>query len=185
MSVNLDIILSIIFGSLVLLMIAAFNMDLVENSGQNSMSLAVQKTGFDFQEILRRDLRNAGFRVPGASGKIVLADSTQIKFKVDLGMDGSVNEVHYYLDDVSSAAFTGNPNDRILYRKIDSQPPEVFSIGLREMVYQFINSQGIETLITDSIRQVGYRAWLESTESYDGTYAGIEIRDRINLKNLK
>jgi len=184
MNVYLDIVFSIIIGSMLLLMILAYNFDMVETSSINNMYFAIQKNGFDLQEILRYDFRKIGLGVPDTSAVLSIADSTQVKFKTDLDLDGSINEIHYYLGDLSSADFTENPNDKLLYRKVDSNPPETYSIGLIDFNFTYYDENGGSTIILDDIRQLEYNYYLESTFGYNGEYPGMFIRGRINLKNL-
>ena len=59
-----DIALSILVGSLLLLMIVSYNNDMIETNGINGMYSIVQQAGMDFQDIFKNDLRKIGMGVP-------------------------------------------------------------------------------------------------------------------------
>jgi len=184
MNVYLDIVFSIIIGSMLLLMILAYNFDMVETSSINNIYYTTQRNGFDLQEIVRNDFRKICYGVPDTSAIFSIADSNQVKFKTDFDYDGSINEIHYYLGSLSSADFTENPNDRLLYRQVDGNTPETYSVGLINLNFTYYDENGGSTIILDDIRQLEYNYYLESTFGYNGEYPGMFIRGRINLKNL-
>jgi len=185
MAALLDVMFSIVLGSLFLLMILAYNFDMVDASHINNMYLNVQSTGIGFQEILKYDLKKIGLGVSDSTVVFTIANTNQIKFKTDLDLDGSINVVHYYTGDLSSADFTENPNDMLLYRKVDNNPVEHFSIGMTDIRFNYYDMDGNETAILADIRHIGYSFYLESTFAYDGEYPGIYIRGRIKPKNIK
>lgn len=185
MGVFLDIALSILVGSMVLLMILTFNNDMIENNNINGMYGAVQKTGMDLNDILKYDLVRIGLLVPESTVKFIIADSNEIKFKSDFDLDGNVNEIHYYVGDLSSAGSSENPNDKILYRKIDDDPVEDYSLGLISLSFTYYDDDGNETSTLNEIRQIEYSFYLESTFVFNEQYPGIYMRGRIKPKNLE
>lgn len=184
MGAYLDVIFSIVLGSMLLLMILGYNFDLVDTNHYNSMYMNVQNTGITFKEIFKNDIKKIGLGVPDTTNVFVIADSNEIKFRVDLNLDSSINEIHYYLGDLSSTSFTSNPNDKILYRKVDNNPPETFSIGLTNLNFTYFNDQGSQTATLADIKHVAYSVYLESTFDYNGEYPGIFIRGRMKPRNL-
>ena len=130
MGVFLDIALSILIGSALILMILTYNFNMVDTNNINNLYRITQKNGIDFQAIMKNDFKTIGLGVSASDTVFTIADSNQIKFKTDLGMDGSINEIHYYLGDVSSAGFTENPDDIIFYRRVDNNPVETYTFGL-------------------------------------------------------
>ena len=184
MGTYIDIIGSIFLGSLLLLMILAYNYDMVDKNHINNMYLNVQRNGLDFQEILNYDLKNIGLGIPDTTIAFVIGDSNKIKYKSDLGLDGNINEIYYYTGDLSSAGFTENPNDVVLYRKVDNNPIETFSIGLINIRFNYYDRDGNETAILADIKHIGYSFYLESTFGYNGEYPGIFIRGRKKPKNI-
>lgn len=185
MGVYLDIVFSIVIGSLVLLMIFSFNLDMVGKSNSNNLYAIVQKNGFDMQEILRNNFKKIGLGVPDTTTKFLIADSTQIKFKSDYDLDGVINEVYYYLGNSSSANFTVNPNDRLLYRKVDNNTPETYTIGLINLQFTYYDNSGNQTSDLNAIRQIEYNYYIESIIDYNGEYPGIYIRGKMSPKNLE
>lgn len=185
MTALLDVMFSIVVGSLLLLMILAYNFDMVDQGYINNMYLNVQSTGIGFQEILKYDFKKIGLGVPDTTVVFIIADSNQIKFKADLDLDGSINEVHYYAGDLNSAGFTENPNDMLLYWKVDNDPVEHFSIGMTAIRFNYYDKDGNETAVLADIKHIGYSFYLESTFGYNGEFPGIFIRGRIKPKNIK
>ena len=184
MSVYLDILFSIVIGSPLLLMILTYNYSMMETNHINNMYSSVQKNGYEFQEILRNDFRNIGLFVPDTSAVFSIADSNQVKFKSDIDMDGSVNEIHYDIGSAGSAGFTENPDDRTLDRIVDGAPAETYSIGCIDFDFIYYDENGIQTVDLEEIKQIEYRYYLESTFGYNGEYPGIYIKGRIDLKNI-
>ncbi|MFC1492852.1 hypothetical protein ACFL6O_02755, partial [candidate division KSB1 bacterium] len=129
MASHLDIALSILLGMMLMLMILNYNNDMVEANFINNLYYSAQKNGYEFQEILQYEFRNIGLGIADPATAIMIADSTQIKFKTDMGLDGSENDVHYYLGAANSATATENPNDRTIFIKVDAGAPEEYYIG--------------------------------------------------------
>jgi len=186
MAVYLDIAASILIGSLLLLMIMSFNVEMVESGHINNLYAITQRNGFEFQEILRNDLKNIALNVPDTT-VILEADSIQLKFKTDLGMDGSVDSVLYEFkkDDLASAGFTENPRDQMLIRRVNINNDETFPIGFINFRFTLYDVNGGETAVLDNIRQIGYSYYIESPFSYYGEFPGIYIQGRVYLKNLE
>lgn len=183
MTAYLDVMFSIVLGSLLLLMILAYNFDMVDQNIINNMYLNVQSTGIGFQEILKYDLKKIGLGVPDTTVAFIIADSNQIKFKADIDLDGSINEIHYYAGDLNSADFTENPNDMLLYHRVDDNPYG-FSIAVTGIRFNYYDKDGNETATLADIRHIGYSFYLESTFGYNGEFPGIYIRGRIKPKNI-
>jgi len=184
MGAYFDIVLSILIGTSLLLMIFLFNIGMIETGHKNNMYYATQKTGFEFQEILRDDLIRIGLNVPDTAAVFISADSNQIEYNTDYNLDSNIVKIKYYLGSTSSADFTENPNDKLLYRKVNNDPPVSFSIGLINFNFTYYDASGNQTANLNEIEQVGYNFYLESTYEYDNEYPGIYIDGRINLKNV-
>lgn len=184
MNIYLDIALSIIVGSLLVMNIFAVNTEMIDANYLNNLSYTIQQDGMDLQEFINHDLQKLGFGVSPAVSAVVLADSTQIQFLADYDYSGTVNTIHYYVGSTGSAAATENPNDRLLYRQVDSQPAESYAFGIVYWQFLFFDGAGSTTSDPAAIRQVEYRYSLESLTSYNGYYPGVYVRERISPKNV-
>ncbi|MCP4726272.1 MAG: hypothetical protein GY863_14605 [bacterium] len=184
MSAYLDVVFSIFLASLLLIMIIGYNNDLVEKNYINNMYLNVQQVGIDLKELLNYDLKSISLGITDTTIVFVIADSNTIKFKTDLGLDGSINEIYYYIGDVASAGSTENPNDKILYRQIDGNPVESYSIGLIDLQFSYFNISGNQTSVLADIVQIEYSFSIENTFSYNGEYPGMYLQGRIRPKNI-
>ena len=179
-----DIALSILVGSLLLLMIVSYNNDMIETNGINGMYSIVQQAGMDFQDIFKNDLRKIGMGVPEGTAVFLDADSNLLRFNADLDLDGSLNQIIYYIGNTTTANFTENPNDRMLFRRVDAGAIENYTYGIVDFSLIYYDEDGIQTTTLNDIRQVEYRCYMESTFGYGGEYPGIYVRGRIKPKNL-
>src|SRR5690242_4516995 len=94
-----DLLGSIIIGGIVLLMLVAFNGNIMESAGTQTFRTIVQSNLTAVTDIMESDLRKMGFRVAGGvlDSIITYADSTRIRFRGDFDNNGSVDVVDYYI----------------------------------------------------------------------------------------
>jgi len=184
MGVFLDIALSVLLGSALILLILTYNFDMVDTNNINNLYRISQKNGIDFQDIMKNDFKKIGLGISVSDSVFTIADSNEIKFRTDLNLDGSINEIHYYLGDVNSANFTENPEDKIFYRRIDNDPVENNTFGLISLNFTYFDENGNQTTNLNEIKQIRYTFYIESTFQYNNQYPGIYLRGRIKPKNL-
>lgn len=185
MAVWLDIIGSFIFGSLLGLTVMEMNSNMTVQSYQSSMTYIAQSGAATIGEIVEDDFRKMGYGVSDTA--IVLADSTKIRFLADLGADGTVDTVYYYMGTTSDASSTQNPSDRVLFRKLNSDTAQGMKLGETAFLLSYYNASGdslaLPVTIGD-IRQIRVDITVESTVSYDSTYTRAFMQLRISPKNL-
>ena len=185
MSVWLDIIGSFVIGSLLALNVMRMNADIAAVSYKNSLAYTAHINAVTAAEILDEDFQKMGYGV--TSTAITLADSLQIRFLGDLDADGTVDTLFYYIGDVTEASSTTNPDDRILYRVLNSTTPQAYPMGITEFYLSYFgaagDSLGLPPTLGD-IRQVRVNLWVESTVPYDTTYAQAFMQLRVVPKNL-
>ncbi|HUI64027.1 MAG TPA: hypothetical protein VL126_04240 [Bacteroidota bacterium] len=129
---------SVIFGWLFLISVsnnAANN----ENSQSTQGELLCQLNLVELTKTLEYDFRKIGYckepdKIPNPTLAILLADSTRIKFLTDVDMgsgpDGNVDSLYYYLGPTSDIHGMNNPQARILYRVVNTQPALGSNLGV-------------------------------------------------------
>jgi hypothetical protein len=140
----MDILLSIIFGGALLLIILTATTIISENAATTYGDRLVQESLLAISQRVEGEFRNMGFGVPDTQRAIVLAESTRVKFRIDLPPFGSVDTLTYYLGPTAELSSTSNEQDRYLYRQVGSQPPEPVGVVTRFHL-DYINSE-FETL---------------------------------------
>ena len=199
-----DLIGSIIIGGIVLLMLTAFNGNVMESSGIQFFKNTVQGNLTTVTDILEYDFRKMGYRVsPTQDSAIVYADTSKITFKGDFDDNGVMDTLQYYIDTVK-ASLTPNPNDKVLHRKLNSTLPQSMYIGATRFKVQYYgkNDTLIKTtpvLTTSKIKAVKITMSLESTNRIfdnrkgqrlsnpwsDTTYAGVYWERKIKPVNVR
>ncbi|MBC8204632.1 hypothetical protein ISS30_11110 [bacterium] len=143
MSVLLDILGSTIIGGLLLIM--ALNILDTTTSyyfGQND-DLIVQENLTTLTQILEYNLRKMGFAVPEGRAVIIFADSSQLMYLGDNDGDWQPDTVQFYLGGRYELNNTRNPNDRFIYRKVNSQPANGAIIGVVTMFdFTYLDQDG-------------------------------------------
>ena len=185
MAVWLDVIGSFIFGSLLLLNVMRMNADISGHATLKTLTYGTQSSAAAIAETMEEDLRKAGLGVAGTA--LLQADSTQIQFLADLGMDGTVDTVYYYAGNTTGASATLNPGDRFLYRDISGQAAETVGVGVTDFSLSYFGAAGnsLALPVTPAdVRQIRVDFTVESASPQDTTYAETFMQLRLFPKNL-
>jgi hypothetical protein len=144
-----DLLGSIIIGGIVLLMLTAFNGNVMEGAGNQFFKTAVQTNLTNVTNIIENDFRKMGYRVsPTQDSSIIYADSNKITFKGDFNDDGVIDTLQYYIDTVR-AYLMPNPRTKVLHRKLNSLPPQDMYIGATTFRLQYYKRN--DSLMTNSL----------------------------------
>ena len=166
MSVMLDLIGSFIIGGTLLLAVLNLNATLVDSSYQNTLDLIVQQNLASLGKLIQYDFRKIGFGVSDPTTAILLADFTQITFQTDIDRDGEVDTLRYYISEPTEAGSTLNPEDRLLYRVVNSEPAEGDAWGVTEFKLRYLDANGSETGDLGSIRAIEVSLTLQGAYPY-------------------
>ena len=166
MSVNLDLIGSFIIAGTLLLSVLNLNASLVDSSYQNTLDLIVQQNLTALGKLIRYDFCKIGYGVADTTTAILLADSTQITFQTDIDRDGDVDTLRYYISEPSGAGSTLNPEDRLLYRVVNSEPAEGDAWGVTKFELRYLDASGSETGDPGSIRAIEVALTLQGAYPY-------------------
>ena len=200
-STILDILGSIVIGGMLLLIIFRLHESNVENIHTNSAELVVQQDLTAVVELIEYDFRKIGYcrdynKIPNPAASIILADSNRISFLTDVAEppsypngDGVVDTLHYYLGPASELLITPNPNDRMLYRVLNSDTPAGSNLGVT--IFHIIYFNALGAVLPSPVDQPGEIARIEiavqveNVAAYDEQYSTIFWRQlRLIARNL-
>jgi len=178
----LQLVGSIVIGSLFLIGVLNFHSDVVDFSNDNLFQLLTQETAASFMEILEHDLRRIGSAIP--KGRQAITDSSAITFLGDVTEDGVADTVRYFVGPTSDASGTTNPNDRILFRVVNSDTTIRERAGVTAFNIDFLDAIGAVTTDFRLVRMIHVQLTVESKEPYDKQYVRAFWEKRITPQNL-
>ena len=182
----MDIIGSFIFGSLLTLNVIRMNGEMAAQSYKSSLDYVAQTSASTIAEIIDNDFQKIGYGV--ADTALTLADSTQIRFLADLGADGSVDTLFYYLSGTDDADHTPNPYDRVLYRVLNSGTPQGMQMGETRFDLTYFNSNGdslASPVTLGDVRGIRVDLKVQSEYGYDNTYQTAFMQLRVWPRNIE
>jgi hypothetical protein len=140
MATWLDIVGSIIIGTLVIFLIVKLNYQVSTSSTEITSNGMVQSYLTTISTIMENDLYKIGYRITDPN-KLAIADSNRFSYKADVYNDGTPDSVRYYLGSTSQVKFGSNPNDRPLYKKINGGNEMIMGI-IRNCKFSYFDSTG-------------------------------------------
>ena len=154
---------TMVFGVLLLVTLQLNDSD-TENLQIYQGDLVVQENLVELTSLLETDFRKIGYcanpaNFPDPTQSIILADSNRIKFVTDLPTkanpygDGIMDTLYYYLGPTSELTSTPNPNDRYLYRAVNSQAVHGANLGVT--TFSLIYYNALDSLMTFPITTPG------------------------------
>ena len=140
MATWLDIVGSIIIGTLVIFLIMKLNYQVSTNSTEISSNGMVQSYLTTISTVMENDLYKIAYRISDPN-KLNIADSNRFSYKADVNNDGTADSVRYYLGDTTQAKKTKNPNDKPLFKVLNGGTPT--SLGfVRDCHFTYYDSTG-------------------------------------------
>lgn len=188
MAYLLDVTGSTIFAGVLILLIITHNINVDNASRELYQNTMTQSEAIEAGRIFDYDLYKIGYRVTGQ--KILIADSTRLKYYADVNNDGATDSVQYYLGAGMTGA-TENPNDRPVHRVLNSGSPEL-SLVACEFELSYHDSSGNKlsyaALANASERAKIKTLWakvrFESPFRVDGRYQSFLLSKTVRPKNL-
>lgn len=186
-----DILGSVLIGGLLMLMVINVNGNLSKVNYSYGSEMTVQRNLVTLVGMVEQDFRRIGYcatpyKLPDPTYAILSATQTSIKFVGDINADGNLDTVSYWLGDTLSASMTKNPNDKLLYRKINGQPTLQYNLGVVNFNFTYYGAYYQASLgnLADTMSfpiniPVGGQSkifmfqlsvLLQSPEAYDSTY---------------
>ncbi len=199
-STLLDILGSTMIGGMLLLILLRLNDSAVANSFQYNGELIIQKNLVEVVKLLEFDLRKIGYctdwtALPDPSKSILAVDTNSITYLTDLPSianpngDGIVDTLRYYLGPASELTGTPNPNDRMLYRQVNSESPLGANLGVTKFDFKFYDTFGNEIpfpiTVPGEIQSMQIDLAIEDISAYDNEYRRVFWRQiRLAARNL-
>ena len=200
----LDYIGSLIIGGIILIMIVAFNGNVLESSGVQVFKTTVQSNLTTVTDIIETDIRKMGYRVAmPVDSAITYADTSKIIFKGDFDDNGTIDSLQYYLSS-NGSSLTNNPKDSVLYRKLNNNPAQPMFVGITKFKLRYYDR--LDSLFTGNrisnpslIKSLKLSISIESNDRIldsrrgeylgnalnDTTYSGVYWERKIKPKNLR
>jgi hypothetical protein len=190
----IDTLGSIIIGGLLLLTLIRLNANAIENYFVYGNDRIVQRNLVDAAMILENELRKIGYcaninDTTDASKYVLIADSNKVKFLADLDRNGTFDTVMYYVGPKSEEAGTPNPNDRVLYRQLNSSSAAPVSYGVTQFSLIYFNAlDDTMSFPTNpaAVKSMQVSLRIEDEAAYNNNYSSAYWRLlRMSSRNLK
>lgn len=185
----LDIIGATVLWSFLLLIMIRVNAQINSHSFNSLNTAVTQMNGVELTRILEYDLVKVGDLVTGDI--VTIADSNQFQFYFDEQQDGSKDQLKYYLGSTSELYLTDNPNDKPLYRKLNSTIELIGSVT--QLKFDYLDSLGQKLSYTALQNQLN-RNKIKIIQVYllhegiyqneEGYYPAVEWLRKINPNNI-
>jgi len=193
-STLIDILGSIMIGGILLMILLRLNDSAVQNAFQYNSESITQRNLVEIVQLLEYDFRKIGFcknwnNFPDPTKAIISADSTSIKFLTDVDSDKDMDTLSYILSSASVLSQTPNPNDKMLYRRINSEPLAGSNLGVTQFRLTYFDSFGAEIpfpiLIPSEIYTMQIDLVVEDVVAYNQEYNRVFWRQiRLAARNL-
>jgi hypothetical protein len=127
---------------------------------------------------------------PDPTRSIISADSSAIKFYIDINSDSTMDSIRYYLGPTSELAGTPNPRDRKLYRVVNNEVAKTSNVGVTQFYLTYFDADGdsLNLPIPDPriINSFEINVQVENSYAYDNKYSSAFWRQiRLVARNLK
>jgi hypothetical protein len=178
-----DILGSMVFGGIIMVMVISFNGNISESAALQTFHTTVQTNATTVTNILEYDLRKLGYRVT-SSDKITIADTNRIAFKGDFDNNGTTDSITYYVGSTVPSGVS-NPRSRLLYRQLNANSPQTMNLGITKFHLWYYGANGASTDTLSQIRTIKVALSFESNSPYNGIYSGAYWERVIKPKNLR
>lgn len=193
-NVILDILGSMVIGSILMLSIFRVNNASTEDLYRGTGNLTAQTNLATVVQILENDFRKIGYcadwtQIPIPTEAILYADSSSVRYLTDVDNNGIIDTMYYYMDYSTDIPQTPNPRDRFLYRVVNGETPVGVNLGLTQFNMEFYNALGtkLNFPIADprEIYSMQIDITVEDVAAYDEKYQTVFWRQiRMAARNL-
>jgi hypothetical protein len=178
---------SIVIGGLVLLSFQRFNNDVNRDTVIQALDHIAYNNLDEVKSVIEYDFSRIGMSINDPAQAIFTeADPTEVTFNLDSDSNGVQETMRYYLSATTetNALKTANPNDKVLYRVVNSGTPQIVASGLTAFTIQYFNSAGTETATLSAIRTLVVSLTVESDYGADAGYPKLFWQGRITPPSL-
>lgn len=184
MNVVLDILGSLMLRGSMIAILLNLNVHLHDMLYKKTSSAALRQGLRETADILTADLTQVGYNVSSAPA-LRVAKADEINFLADIDNNATVDTVHYRLGPTSELSETENPNDRKLYRKVNSGEWFDLSSGIRTLNLQYFDGSGMLDNDLSDIRSIFVKVVMENGYAIDGVYPSSYWQSRVFPRNIK
>lgn len=169
MGVMLDIIASMAVRGAIIYIVLSMNVQLHNLLYEKSQHVLVKQNLAVLTDVMRNDVRYIGYNV--SSGNIFqIADSNNTSFLADINNDGSPDTLQYFTGALSEMAGTPNPNDRKLYRRVNSASGFDIALGVTRFFLEYYDNDGVKTTNPADIRSFMIKLVMQGDRQINGYY---------------
>jgi len=143
MGVILDLIASMVVRGAIIYIVITMNIQLHELMYEKAQYAIVKQNTATIGDILRNDLRFIGYNVTGTAFTIIGSD--KVRFLGGIDNNGVADSIYYYVGSTSEMSATPNPDDRIMYRKLNSAVAAQIGHGVVTFSLKYYDINGIVT----------------------------------------
>lgn len=184
MTAMLDLIGATLISAFITLMLMTVNNNLSTTASQQYMNTNTQQNMVALTEVFQYDFKNMGYRVTD-SIKIRVSEPTYMSFRTDFDNNGTVDSITYYLGTTSELTSTENPDDKPLYRKVNSNTAVLNNWGITSLRFRYYDSLGVETSFKSKIRSFKVTVSTMSSVKYDNQYSYSNWEKLYKPRNLR
>ncbi|MBM4169202.1 MAG: hypothetical protein FJ215_08615 [Ignavibacteria bacterium] len=154
MGIFFDIIGALVIRGTMVVIIISLTLSLHATLNERTMQARLKQNLAMTTDILKTDFSMIGHGVSTAGTAMLAASSTDLRFRADIDDNGIMDTVYYYLGPVAELATTENPNDRIIYRRVNQQTAREVGRGITTLSIIMYDVQGRVTATLANARSV-------------------------------
>ena len=181
----LKLVLSILVAGFMFLNIHRLTAGMNESSHEQVLDAINFQKANSVIQLLEFDLNRLGLGVNRQEYSILQAQPHLISFYSDFDENGVLEKVTYSLSDTSMANQTPNPNDKVLYRTIDSDPDQDLAMGVSRFDLKYMDWHGYETTDLKQIKTIYVIVEVQSLAGYDDEYHTLFWHKMISPPNIR
>ncbi|MCF8242629.1 MAG: hypothetical protein K9J16_14720 [Melioribacteraceae bacterium] len=187
MSQLIDIVGSTVIGAFVILLILNLNIQITSSTNEMLLNNVTQQISAASIQDVEYFLYKIGHSVNSA--QILTADSSSLQFKGDFNNDGSEETLNYYTGTINDLASTPNPNDKPLFKVLNSGSPisigtvRLFKFSYFDSLGAMISYDGLAGKL-DEIKSIKIESIFTSPEPINENYPELEWVRLIRPKNI-
>lgn len=183
---HFKLLCSIVTGTLIALAINNFTLSMRETSNTRVLQSMTIRRANHITKLIEFDFNRMGLGLNKQENTIQSIGPHSITFLGDIDRDGNVETVSYSLSDSTAATCTDNPHDKILYRRIDSEPLQDLALGVTQFDLRFLDfPRGNETTTLQDIKTIEITLEVQSTAGYQDEYSAYVWHSRFSPPNIR
>ncbi len=137
--VVIDLLGSAVIGGIIILTMNQVQGKAVDQTGFYSVTRVTQKNLVSIAKIVEYDFRKMGYGVIDPTKAVLQADTSSITFLGDYNRNLIMDTIKYWLGPTTDLLNTPNPNDRILYRRVNHNSPYLLDYGVTRFRLDYFN----------------------------------------------